>query len=164
MERNSVTYQDCLHPQETDTQLAGLEGYHSNARPAKPSVGRGARLQSDLDFLVSRISYSPKQGNKNCLLGIVSTFRKLQQKKEKHGAYRRDTYTVHQVYIFIPKAASEPHLDDIIWSLAETLLFLLHTFTIATLPGRVAFERQLLGNLQLPKILHHAHWRAESEQ
>lgn len=59
-------------------------------------------------------------------------------------------------------AASEPSSDDTIHPApsGNSLLIplFLHTtkgsFAITTLPSRVAFERQFLGNLQLPKMMH----------
>lgn len=98
------------------------------------------------------------------LWGGVSAFRELQgrQRQEKTGAGSGADAQAPSMYTDTTSspAASFSRHDSVPRGNSLLFLFLLHTmkcaFDITTLPGRAAFERRFLGNLQLPKMMHSA--------
>lgn len=145
-------------------------------RPGQPPKGCGAsgscsnaderervkrpRLRSDLCSPLSS-AICP-----NALKQSTLSFRirELQgrQRREKMGAGSGADAQAPSVYTDTnssPGASFRRH-DSVPRGSSLLFLFLLHTmkcaFDITTLPGRAAFERRFLGNLQLPKMMHRA--------
>lgn len=114
-------------------------------------------LPSDLDELLSSAKpvNSFPVGYSFCFYKTARTI-----EKEKYEGDDRSLRTHKQT-------ASFRCYDSVPTGNCLLFLFLLHavkcTFAITTLPGRVSFKKQLLGNLQLPKMIYKAPLKGQTK-
>lgn len=119
-------------------------------------VGKEAWLVIRPGFL---FSYSPELGN-SFLWGLVSAFLKLQERerKEKRGGREKDIWPSTECVHINSSLQTQLQMTWVVPGGNSLFIpFLLHTkytFTITAPPSRVASERHLLCNLQLPKMMH----------
>lgn len=123
------------------------------------------RLQSDLDSFSAQPYVLQPWTSQFLPLGYSFCIYKIVRPTEKGEVlrYGEGQMTIYQKCTHKQTAAPEASFrwhDSVSSGNSLFFLFLLHTmkytFAITTLPGRVAFERHLLCNLELPKMTHNA--------